>query len=126
MADVQRSPTHAPEYSRHREVRDAVDTLPETDQRHGMNMSGYLFAHAQVLPSGGANPSIEAQVWSGELGRFISLSPAETRTGAGADTPYELTFACRSRIIFVAVTGGVAGGQSVDVLVAGSELDHLR
>ena len=124
MVDLQRSPKHAPEYAHHRAVRDAVDTLPETDLRHGMNMSGYLYAHVQVLPSSGANPSVEVLVWG--QGRFVQLSPAETRAGVGADTPYELTFPCRSRIIFVAVTGGVSPGQAVDIFVAGSELDHLR
>ncbi len=126
MADLERSPQHAPVYARHREVRDAIDVLPETEKGRGVNMSGYLYAHVQVLPSGGADPSVEVQVWSDAAGAFISISPVATRVGVGADAPYEFTFSCRSRIIFIAVTGGVSGGQGVDIFVAGSELDHLR
>lgn len=117
---------HAPEYVAHREGLTAPDAAPpQTNKTLGMATDGYLAAHIQVLPSGGANPSVQVQVWSEALGQFIT--PVDTdfaQTGAGADTPYEFTIFCRSRRIWVRATALAAG--SVDIYVAGTELDHLR
>lgn len=116
---------HAPKYTQHRAGVSAVDSLPETEKGRGMNTDGYLAAHVQVVPSGGANPSVKVQVWSDALGQFIDVTETEfAQTGAGADVPYEFTIPVRSRAVFVAVTALAAG--TCDIYMAGSELDHLR
>ena len=115
----------APDYAIHRKDVAAVDTLPETEELHGMNMQGFEVAHIQVIPSGGADPDVEVLYWSPQAGEFIVVDPADTRTGAGVDTPYEFTVQVRGRLIFVAVTT-LAAGQVDRILVSGQELDHLR
>ena len=126
MAEATRSPASAPEYAKHREGPiTAVDTLPEANIAHGMNMRGFLRANIQVNPSGGANPSVSVLFWNQELGQFVQANPALTFAGVGADTPFEIGVDVNSRIIFVAVTT-LAAGQVDSIFVAGSELDHLK
>jgi hypothetical protein len=127
MPDTTGSPASTPEYARHRDGVSAVEnpiTTPVTDSRRGMNMRGFLRANIQVIPSGGANPSVEVYFWSDEAGKFIRGHTTLARAGVGADVPYEFSIDVNSRIIFVAVTAIVAG--AANVMVGGSELDHLR
>jgi hypothetical protein len=101
----------APKYALHREVA-AVDTLPETVKAHGINMSGYEYAHIQVVPIGGANPNVQVQWWyqnAAGVGKFIQEHTAIAKTGAGANTPFEFSVECRGRIMFVAFTALAAG-----------------
>lgn len=125
MATTQ-SLSHAPEYVTHREGVTAPDAAPSllTDQKQGINSAAYLSALVQVIPTGGANPSVQILTWSDAAGKFIVQNPDLVRTGAGADVPYEFQFECRSRRFFVRVTAIAAG--SCDVYVAGHELDHAR
>ena len=125
MADeTTRSPKSAPEYALHRVVKAAADVLPETNQANGMNMRGYERAHIQVVPVDGANPSVQVLWWSPQAAQFINDYTPITRAGQGVNTPYEFSVEARARVLFVAVTSGVAGGQTVRVLVAGSDIER--
>jgi hypothetical protein len=118
MVDTKRSPDLAPEYSYHRVVT-ADDSAAPTDKKLGMNMHAHEFANIQVIPSGAtSNPAVEVLFWSDVAGKFIKQNTALTKTGLGAGTPYEFSFSCYSRIIFVMVTG-ILGGENVKVLVSG-------
>lgn len=100
----------------------AVDTLPEANQKLGVNFGHYETAHVNVIPSGGADPDVEVLYWSDAAGAFIREHVALTKAGVGADTPFSFTFPVGGRIAFIAVTT-LAGG-AVDIEVAGYNLDH--
>jgi len=117
MTDISRSPQHAPDYALHRDV-DAADGVGAiTDGMQGINMTGYEYAHIQILPAGGANPTVQVQWWSAEGGKFIQEHTAISKAGVGANTPFEFTVECRGRIMFVKVTTLAAG--TCKVLVSG-------
>jgi hypothetical protein len=118
------SPTHAPEYAKHRENVTTVDTLPITNPDRGMNMLGFITANIQVIPSGGANPTVQVLWWSEEAQRFVQEHTPISRAGVGADTPFEFSVNAANRRLFVAVTTLAAG--AVKIMVSGSELDHYR
>lgn len=110
------TPQEAPTYALHREAIEAPDsTLP--DDVHALNLAGYELAHVQVIPSGGADPSIEVMFWSDGAGTFISAAPKLATAGQGVDTPYEVTVSVAGRRMFVAITDIAAG--SCDIHVAG-------
>lgn len=113
----------APKYQLYRKAITANDTLPVTDIKAGVNFGEYEKAHIQVLPSGGANPTLAVLWWSEAAGRFVAENPALTKAGAGVDTPYEFTIDARGRIGYIAMTTIVAG--SVDILVSGFGLNNL-
>jgi hypothetical protein len=119
MVESTRSPTQSPGYSLHRKAITATDTLPVTNREIGINMKGYLRAHVQVVPSGGANPTVQVLWWSASASKFVQEHTPITRAGVGADTPYEFTVDCRGRMMLVAITTLAAG--TVDVNVSGSE-----
>jgi len=121
-----RSIQHAPYFVLHREGVTASDPLPAalTNQARGVHCDGYISAILQVVPTGGANPAVEILSWCDAAGQFIPSHTPATFTAAGANTPWETIIACRSRIIMARLTGVVAG--SVDVWIAGSDLDHKR
>lgn len=119
--------SHAPVYVEHRHGVVAVDGLVATltNPALGIACPGYEQAHVQVVPSGGANPSVEVLVWSDAAGHFINPVGTEfVQAGTGVNTSYEFTVPVRSRLFFVRVTAIAAG--SCSVFVAGSELDHER
>jgi len=116
MGTPSTSPQRAPLYTWHKSVA-AVETLPITDPLLGMNMTGYTHAHIQILPAGGANPTIQVLWWSEELAAFVREHTAISKTGVGANTAFEFTVECRDRIMLVAVTTLAAG--TAKVLVAG-------
>lgn len=111
------SVTAAPKYSIHRNGITAADGAASTNERDGESFAGYDLGIVQIIPSGGANPTVELMVWSEAAGKFISANPAASKTGLGADTPYEFTFTAAGRKFWVMVTALAAG--SVDVYVAG-------
>ena len=114
----------APEYSLHRTVS-AVDNLtstPVTDAHKGINMGGYGKAHIQVVPHTADNPTAEVFVWSEEAGKFISINPAISKTGLGNGVPYEFTFDCAGRIMYVALTANIT--NPAKVFVSGYEMQH--
>lgn len=115
--ETKRSPERAPLYALHRAVA-AADSLPETVESHGINMTDYKHAHVQVVPAGGDNPTIQVLWWSEEASKFIQEHTPFGLAGVGVNSPYEFTIECRGRIMFVAVTGGVGVGTT-KVLVAG-------
>jgi hypothetical protein len=123
--ETTRNPLQSPEYACHRIVKDAADTLPETDKARGINMRAALRALVQVVPAGGANPTVAVLWWSEEAGRFIQEHTPITYAGVGANTPYEFSLDSYGRIMFVAVTAGVAATQSVRVMVSGAELNRV-
>lgn len=113
---IQKSPT----YVLHRETA-AVDSSVNSYD-HGINTSYYAKANIQVVPSGGANPNVEVLWWSDEASKFISEHVALAKAGVGANTPFEFTVDCLSRVMFVSVTAIAAG--SVKIFVSGAGLNH--
>ena len=118
MANEKNSPALSPNYNFHRVAANAADVLPHSTRAHGMNMSSRRYALIQVVPSLGSNPDVKVQWWSDVVGEFIDSNPAETRSGVALSTPYEFVVECHGRVMFVAVTGGVAAGQHVDIYVS--------
>lgn len=113
----------APSYVKHREGVAALDAAAPTEKKQGINAARYKKAHVQVVPSGGANPTVEVLFWSDVAGKFIKGHTALTRAGIGADTPFEFTFDVEGRIFFVMVTALAAG--AVTVAVAGSDKESV-
>ena len=123
--ETTRNPLQAPEYACHRIVKDAADSLPETNKARGINMHQALRALIQVVPSGGANPNVAVLWWSEEAGKFVQEHTAITKVGIGVNTPYEFDVDANGRIMFVAVTAGIAATQTVRVMVAGAEIGRV-
>lgn len=107
MAVVESSPKKAPTYVLHRDVTGA-DTPPETVKAHGMNMNGYEYAHIQVVPAAGVNPTTTIYWWSEEASKFILEHTSIAKTGLGNGVPYEFTIECRGRVFFASLSAGAA------------------
>jgi hypothetical protein len=107
----------APIYSLYRDGISVTDTLPETERAHGINISDRRWAHIQVIPAGGADPTVAALWWSEEAQKFVQEHTPISKVGVGADTPFEFTVEPLGRIMFVAVTTLAAG--TVKILIAG-------
>lgn len=114
---IQKSPT----YVLHRDGVTSADSTVNS-YVHGVNTSHYDKANVQVVPIGGANPNVEVLWWSDEADKFISEHVALAKAGVGANTPFEFTVECHSRVMFVAVTAIAAG--SVKIFVSGAGLSH--
>lgn len=110
----------SPSYSLHRETT-AVDSAFDVYD-YGINTSHYEKANIQVVPSGGANPNVEVLWWSDEASKFIQEHTQIAKSGVGANTPFEFTVDCHSRIMFVSITAIAAG--SVKVFVSGAVSNH--
>lgn len=111
----------SPEYVLHRDGVSSADSTVNS-YNHGINTSHYDKANIQVVPSGGANPNVEVLWWSEEASKFISEHTAIAKNGVGANTPFEFTVDCLSRVMFVSVTTIAAG--SVKIFVSGAGLNH--
>lgn len=109
----------APRYLQHRHLVGVVDTLPETNEKHGISCEDYEYAHIQVVPSGGANPVVKVLFWSEGAAAFVPDHAGIDFTAFGVDTSWEASVSVRSRKMFVAVTSGVSGVQVCRVFVAG-------
>lgn len=120
MADTKGSPQLAPGYALYREA-DASDPTTITDRSKGINMGDHRFANIQIVPSGGANPTVEVLWWSEEAGQFISEHTALSFPPKGVNTPWETSVECRGRIMLVKLTTLSAG--LVKVFVGGSSVD---
>ena len=107
----------APKFEPHRKGIAALDASNPTKASEGVNFAGFDVGYFQVEPSSSANPTIEILSWSESLSEFISQNPPLTFTGAGADTPYEVSFPANGRILFAKVTAGALG--SVDINASG-------
>lgn len=113
----------APNYAKYREAVAAADTLANVPESAGLNAQGIDTVHIQVLPSGGANPTVAVVFWSAALGRFIQEQTPISKAGVGANTGYEFSVAPKGRRTAVIVTT-IAGGQC-DIYVAGFGLNNL-
>jgi len=117
MAETSGNPFGAPRYARHRSGATGVDAATITDRKVGINMTEYTHAHIQVIPSGGANPTVEILWWSEAAGRFIEDHTLNSKGAKGINVPFELTVDCRGRIMFVRFDALAAG--SCEVMVSG-------
>lgn len=113
----------APDYVKHRTAVAAADTLATVTKDKGVNASGYKDAHIQVVPSGGANPTVAIGWWSEGAGKFVLENPTIEKAGAGVDASYEFTIQPKGRIFFVQVKTIAAG--ACDVYVSGFDQNVL-
>lgn len=113
----------APKYTILRDAVNAVDISNPTSLTAGLNFAGYDKALFQVIPSGGANPSIEVLSWSEDAGVFISENPLFTASGLGVNIPYGFTMSAYGRVLWVKITTLAAG--LVNVLAAGRRLGDI-
>lgn len=120
------SPATAPVFTLHREgiaAVDAADASP-TKASSGMNMAGYEKAIIHVVPkTGSPTANIEVLVWSESAGKFVPFATAKTADMPAADTAYTFECVVEGQIIWVRVTGTISSA-TVDVLIAGGDLDH--
>lgn len=114
MAQPKPSPGVVPDYNLHRDAS-GNDTLPIGDRGKGMHMHGYSHAHVQVIPTGGDNPVVSVLFWSETAGEFIVQHTALDFGAKGANVSWEATIEARGRVMFVALTAGVAAGTKVFV-----------
>lgn len=124
---LNQSPSLSPTFTLHRRVTGAVDTTAPTVRAAGMNMNGFEVAKVQVVPSAGSpQPDIEVLEWSEAAGKFVSFATAKTADAPADNTPYAAEFTVYHAYIWVKVVGTVGVPDSVDVLIAGAELDRSR
>lgn len=107
------STTLAPQNKMYRAAVAAVDTVFD-DQKMGLNCGERSTLHVNVIPSGGANPTVEVLFWSDAAGRFIKAHTALTRAGIGADTPFAFSVDPQGRIVFIAVTVLAGGAVAIE------------
>lgn len=107
----------APKYSLHRNAA-AADVGPFATKAHGVNADGYEWAHIQVVPGAGVDPTATVYWWSVEAAKFIQEHTPIAKAGVGASTPYEFTIEPRGRLFFVSLSG--AG----KVFVSGFDRKH--
>lgn len=91
----------------------AAQVLTGKPATAGLNFSGYDVALFSVVPSGGANPTIEVMVWDPVSVKWIATNPASTYAGAGADTPYQIAFNAYGRKLYPRVHTIAAGSVSI-------------
>lgn len=123
---IDSSPASAPVFTIHRQgiaAPDAADASP-IKASSGMNMAGYEKAIIHVVPkTGSPTPDIEVLQWSESAGKFVSFATAKSASAPGADTPYAYECDVFGSVIWVRVTGTISSA-TVDVLIAGAEIDH--
>lgn len=95
----------------------AAETLTGKAATAGLNFSGYDVALFDIVPSGGANPTIEVMVWSPSAEAWVSTNPASTFVGLGVDIPHQIAFNAYGRILYPRVS--VIGAGSVSISAAG-------
>ena len=117
MASVHTSP----KYTKFRVVTvdDTSASIPNK-ANGGLAFAGYDIGNVQVIPTGGANPSIEILSWCPKLETYISVYPKAEFPGQGADTPFEITFSPYNRTVWIFVTG--TGTGQVELQVCGDRL----
>lgn len=121
---IQSSPAVAPEFKLIKEVTEAAEVGPFTTKKHGVNMGSYNYALVDIKAEGNANPNVAVFFWSEASQAFVQDNPPLTKAGVGVNVGYQFEVACRGRIMFIQVTGGVGAGQKATISVAGYELDH--
>lgn len=118
------STTAAPDHRKYRTVVNATDSGPFNDKKQGLNAGHYRRLNVNVIPTSGANPTVEVMFWSDEASAFVSENPALTKAGAGVNTAYAFTVEANGRMVFIAVTAGLAAAQQVVIETSGYGLDH--
>ena len=109
--------TSAPDYSLYREGINVNDVISEKGKAHGCNAYMYAKSCIQVIPSGGANPTVTVYYWNERNGVFVSSGAPIS--GKGANIPYEFVEEVNGRIFFVGVSDLSTG--KVDIMVSGFE-----
>lgn len=117
----------SPTFVLHRTVKDAVDAAVPTSRANGMNMAGFKEAKIQVVPkAGNPTPDIEVLEWSNEAGTFVSFATAKTASAPAANTPYAYECEVNGAVIWVQVSGTMAGNDIVKILISGARLEAVR
>lgn len=110
----------APQMTLWKEGLAAAESLPLAQpQKAGINCGSYNKILVNVIPAGGANPTITMLVWSDKAGAFIQTIPAATFAAPGADTPYSFEFTAEGRIVYPAVTTLAAGEVAIEASLHG-------
>jgi hypothetical protein len=120
---MSQSVSDTPRYSIHRSGVTVIDPTPSDKETEASNFSGFDIACFQVIPSGGASPTVEVMEWSEIAGSFISANPKFIVTTLGVDTPYAFTVTAAGRKLWVMVTAIVGG--SVDIYAAGRQTGRI-
>jgi hypothetical protein len=107
---------NSPKYTLVRTVT-AADSAPSDNDRDAVSFDGFDIGLFQIVPSGGANPSVELMAWCDAAGAFISANTKAEYTGMGANVPYEFTVSAAGRKFWVNVTALAAG--TVQIYAAG-------
>jgi hypothetical protein len=116
---AQFSLTLAPDYIMYREGVDANDVIANVPKSHGLNAAMYKYAHIQVVPSGGANPTMNLYWWSEHANKWIQDDTPYTVAPKGANIAYEVTINSQGRRFFIGLTTISVG--KVDVMASGFE-----
>jgi hypothetical protein len=114
------STTQAPQSKIYREGITAADVIANVREVDGLNCAQYNVLNVEVIPEGGANPTVAVWVWSETASKFVQENPAFTKAGVGADTPYAFSFNVNGRIVFIAVT--VIGAGSCKIATSGFDM----
>jgi len=118
-----KSLNRAPQMTLWKEGLAAAETLPlSRPQTAGINCGNYNKILVNVIPTGGANPTVTMLVWSDKANAFIQLIPASTFAGPGADTPFSFVFEAQGRILYPAVTTLGAGAVAIEAAL--HDIDH--
>lgn len=123
------SPSLAPNFTLHRTKSGSVDSIPAgipVLPSAGMNMTGFLRAVIQIVPTAGTTAAADATVyfWSEKAGKFVVSSLA--KTAPAVNTPYQFSVEVNGGIIWVALGGTIGAADGVAVMIAGEELDRDR
>lgn len=113
----------SPKFVFHREVIDAVDTGFGTLEDDWVDFTGFEYGIAQVIPSGGAHPSVAIVFLSeqnGDGGFFSLGNPFEVCPEMDPDKPFQMVFKAQGKKTRALVATGIGGpGQSVKIFFSG-------
>lgn len=118
MADTTQSPVHVKEnkaFALHRDGVTSADTIADVIKARGMAMSGYEEALIEVIPSGGANPTLGVYFWSEAAGVWLQDETPQVIGPVGVDTLYHALVLVKHRRMFIAVDAIAAGPVSIRV-----------
>lgn len=119
MANITHSTnvSNAPNFVLYRTL-DTAESSSSSTREHGVNLQGYEYALIEVVPSDGANPTVEVEWWSEGANSFVSEHTSITLTGKGADTSFAAApIEAIGRVMHVRASTLATG--SVKIYVAG-------
>lgn len=115
----------SPEFSLYKTVEDAAEGAgPYTEKKHGVATDNWLSTIVDIACSASANPAIDILFWSDAAGAFVVDDDVATITAKGAGVSYQKVVNSAGRRIFVLVGGTVPASESVEISLAGTELEH--